>query len=173
MSAVLLAGLTPSTMNFSGIGKGAVPELSRAEMAGYLRGLSIPATNYALAKYCCDNDAFKLLQFHCAIVATKYASEKGWKANKGKPCIISLGVLACIESVNPHMCFLHNSLDMVGDKVCTCDKHRKSIKHVDRARYVDVCIRQWQMVWRDRYEYLFNYCQSLESELLQILRNNK
>jgi len=173
MSAAILAVLTPGTMNYAATSRGGVPELTRAEMAGILSGLSAAAMNFALAKYCDDGVAFRLMQFHCIQVASGYAVKHGWKANRGRPCIVSMGCLAVIESINPRLCFACHSPGMAGgDKVCSCHKPRKDIKHVDRARYVDISIRQWQLVWSDRYEYLFDYCRMLDSQVGDMLRKN-
>lgn len=171
MSAVL-AVLTPSTMNYEAVGRGGVPELTRAEMAALLGGLSRPAMLYAMAKYCDDVDAFRDLQIHCVQKAAGFAVEHGWRTQKGRPRIISLGVLAAIESVNPYLCFACNSLGMVGNKRCSCGNQRTRISHADRAEYVDVCREHWRKVWCDRYERLFNYCQVLDGQVLHSVRVN-
>jgi len=172
MSAAL-AVLTPSTMNYDAVGRGGSPELTRAEMSGMLTGLSPVAMNYALAKYCDDADAFRMLQIQCIQVAVGYAVKGDWKVNKGKPCIISLGVLSAIESVNPLLCFACNSVGMAGEKVCSCAKRRKGISHADRYRYVDLCQNSWVNLWRDRYEMLFGYCESLDSQVRFALDVNR
>lgn len=172
MSVASLSVLTPGTMNFGISGRGGKPELTRAEMAALLSGLSAVATHYALAKYCADSAALRLLQLHCIQVAAGYAANYGWKANKGKPCIVSLGVLAAIESVDSRMCFSCNSVSMAGDKVCSCVKPRSGVSVVDRARYVDISREQWRTVWAFRYEYLFDYCQMLDSQISHAIRNN-
>jgi len=173
MSAAALSVLTPGTMNFQASGRGGSPSLTRAEMSVMLSGLSTAAMHYALAKYCSDAGALRLLQFHCIQVASKHAVRHSWKANKGKPCIISMGVLSAIESVNANLCFACHSPDMAGVKVCSCRSRRSGITSVDRALYVDISIRQWNDQWRVRYDYLFSYCQALDSKVQYAVRSNR
>lgn len=171
MSAILCA-LNPSTTNYDNTGYGGKPELTRTEIAGLLKGLDQAAFNFAMAKYCFDWDAFRLLQFHCIQKSGEFAVKYGWKVQRGKPVIMSLGALAVIESVNERLCFACNSPLMLGKKKCSCDALRSKMLHVDRSEYVGVCESKWRQTWRDRYEQLFVYCQLFDGEVNRCVSAN-
>ena len=130
------------------------------------------AFDFAMAKYCGDGAAFRSFQFHCMQKSGGYAAKYGWKAQKGKTIILSLGGLAVIESVNERLCFACNSPTMLGVKVCSCGDRRGKMLHVDRFKYVGVCESKWRQTWRDRYECLFNYCHALDGEVKRCIHKN-
>lgn len=172
MSAILSV-LCASTVGYDA-GRGGEAELTRTEFASLLCGLSDEAVNFALAKYCDDMEAFRLSQFHCMMRAAEFANVYGWKAKRGKPVIMSLGGLAVIESINERLCFACNSPLLIGKKRCSCDNVRSRLLHVDRCDYVGVSESKWRLTWRNRYEYLFSYCQGLDVEVgYAVSRNNK
>jgi len=169
----ILARLAAGTINYDNTGcGGGKPVFSTTEVAGLLSGLNQVAVNFALAKYCDDGRAFQQLQFEMMEMASERAISRAWKTSKGKPIIMSLGALAVIESINPRLCFSCNSPLILGAKDCSCGKRRTGICHADRYRYMELCKHSWDTLWRDRYEFFFDYCQMLDAEVGRVVRLN-
>jgi len=168
----ILARLAAGTTNYVDAGRGGASVLTKTEVAGLFSGLNPAAVDFALAKYCDDGHAFLAIQLQLMALAAQRSVSYAWKTSKGKPIIMSLGALAVIESINPRLCFSCNSPLILGIKDCSCGKPRTGICHADRYRYMDLCKGSWDAIWRDRYEYFFDYCQMLDAEVSRVVRLN-
>lgn len=99
-----LSALTASSINPNAIGSksSSKDKLNKAESAGLLSGLTKEETDFALAKYCGDEDAHKKSIINSRFYTAHVFSLKHWKSEKKK--IIALADLAINESINPCKC---------------------------------------------------------------------
>ncbi len=164
MSSAVLCGLSAGCVRYDAVGRGARPELTKAELAGLLSGLSQQAVNFALAVFCDDVSSFQLCQFHGVRVAVEFSRRYDWRC-RSQEVVVALGVLAAIEFVRPDCCLSCHSLSMVEGKVCSCGRRRGRIREVDRYQFVGVSARSWRGVWRDRYGYLVDYFQVIAGQV--------
>lgn len=167
--ALLCSG---STRYHEGGSSGAANDrLSKAELAGFLAGLSGPAMHLALAKYALDQDAERLLIAHVRLWAADIAVREEWQIVRGRPTVVNMAALAVFEAVRPNRCHRCDGRGYLGNKVCLiCNgSGHKALtgRKIAEAIGVDEC--NYRRLWRARYDECFRYLQSLDSMVIRVI----
>lgn len=157
-----------------GGGSGSDEQLSRAELAGLLAGISYAAMALALAKYALELDSERKLIAHVRIWAAAIGLREGWKIIDGRPCLANMAAMAVFEVVRPNRCATCGGTG-VRTMVHLC-KHCSgsgfravSGRHIAEAIGVDEC--NYRRTWKLRYESTLSYVQELDSLIICALRH--
>lgn len=165
-SAESLALLCASTVRYSaGIGGASVGGLSGVEWSALLAGLPSHAVNFALAKYCDDQQALCLLADHVlrVYVASLVISE-GWVIERGCTVPFRLSRLASVEMTSDSRCSRCRGVGVLAAKACkSCDGSgyaRLSGRRLGDA--IGVSHAQWLRQWSRRYDSVVKYLQDVD-----------
>ena len=168
MIGLLCAG---STMFHQSGGRGAAGELTRAEMAGLLKGLSSEAMNLALAKWALDEDAERMLLAQVRVWAAGLAIREGWQVVKGRPTICNMAAIAVFEVVRPNRCSRCQGTGMVHARACSaCGATGfKPLSGRSVAGAMGIDRESWRVKWLARYEQVYKYVQDVDYSVLNTL----
>jgi len=148
-------------------------DLTRAELAGLLAGLSTAQMALALAKYGDDVDSERALIAHVRVWAAGVAVRNGWQVVKGRPTITNMAALAVFDVVRPNRCSHCHGTEMVGHRVCrVCSGtgyKPLSGRRIAEAIGVDEC--NYRRTWKARYESIMAYVQSIDFDICMALRS--
>ena len=170
----ILKMLSVSAVNMDRVPGGSVPQLVASDVAAMLASASRPVTLLAYAKYVQDQHSLILLASHVYSWAADLAVEEGWKITRGRPIIRNMSHLAVAESIFPGICKKCCGRGFTANKACpSCSgSGRKSISDCYRADLLEMDKRGYVRCWRDRYERIYEYIQSLDADLKGILYRN-
>jgi hypothetical protein len=176
-SPELLSLLCAGTCRYHpALGEGsAVGQLGRLEIAGLLRGLSTEAMNLALAKYCADLEAERMLIAQVRVWAVGLALKESWPVLRGKPVITNMAAFACLETVRPNRCGTCKGTGFKGARICP------ACNGVGVAKLPDMAIASacgleksvYSRRWRSRYEVIYRHVADLDGQVLGVLRRQK
>jgi predicted Zn-ribbon and HTH transcriptional regulator len=168
--ALLCAG---SVRYHEPLGKGGYGgQLTRAEVAGLLAGLSSEAVNFALAKYAGDLAAERAFIAQLRVWAAGLANAEAWQVVRGRPTVCNLCALAAFEVVRPNRCPRCQGRGMDKAKVCgVCNGSTfKPLSGRFIADAIGVSETDFRRVWRGRYERVFRYVLDVDSNVNRIIR---
>jgi hypothetical protein len=146
-------------------------KLTRAELAGLLVGLSVPAMSLALAKYALCENAERSLIANIRVWSAGIAIKEQWRTVKGRPTIMNMAAMAVFDVVRPNRCVRCHGRGLVSMRVCPCCSGSGvkfvSGRSVADAIGVDEC--NYRRLWRARYNQIISYVQGLDAEVSRVL----
>lgn len=170
--ALLCAG---SVRYHEPLGKGgAAGQLTRAEIAGLLSGLSSEAVNFALAKYAGDLPAERMFIAQLRVWAADLVRIENWQIVRGRPTVCNMCALAAFEVVRPNRCPRCQGRGIDKAKVCgVCNGSTfKPLSGRFIADAIGVCQSEFSKHWRSRYERIVRHVQDIDSNVNRIIYIN-
>lgn len=145
--------------------------LTRAELAGYLAGLTHGGTLMAYAKYGQDEHAMRQLIAWVRVIAAGIAIEQHWDIERGKPVLMNLAAIATMEVVSPLVaphdrCGGTGRID--GVKCRYCGGSGRVRRTLTAQSIYDACGLtriSWYRIWAARYKSIVNAVTALDAEL--------
>lgn len=149
---------------------------SRLEIAGLLKGLTPEAMNLALAKYCADVAAERMLIAQVRTWAAGVAVKEQWPVVRGRPTVSNMCALAVMEVVRPNRCGTCKGTGCKGIKICqSCNG--VGVKRLSGAAIAEACgvaQQEFSRSWKRRYEGVFGNVTGYESDVIVLIsKNNK
>ena len=149
-------------------------KLSRVEVAGLLHGLSAEAVNLALAKYCADEDAERMLIAQVRVWAAGLAVKEQWPIVRGRPTVANMAALAVMEVVRPNRCGTCKGTCYKGARVCPrCNG--VGVKRMTGVAIASACYlaqQEFSRSWLQRYEAILHKIMSFDSDVVVYVRKN-
>ena len=167
--ALLCAG---SVRYHEPLGKGGYGgQLTRAEVAGLLAGLSSEAVNFALAKYAGDLAAERAFIAQLRVWAAGLANAEAWQVVRGRPTVCNLCALAAFEVVRPNRCPRCQGRGMDKAKVCgVCNGSTfKPLSGRFIADAIGMDESSYRQTWKSRYERILRHVQEVDSNVNVII----
>lgn len=173
-----LALLCAGAVDYHSVGRSTDDVMSKAEIAGYLAGLSRIQVNMALAKYAGDVDAERLLIAGVHVHVAGVAISEKWQVVKGKPVISNLCAVACFEAVRPNSCpgcqgtgfsanrFVHRQCSKCGGSGIKYLSGRV----VSNAIGVDEC--NYRRTWRKRFDDVMQFVNEIDGDVRRLIYSN-
>ena len=160
----MLGGLCAGTMNYSRVGGGGKAELMGVEKAGFLSGLSEPATLLAMAKYMRDEISEGWLEVDQFKWLVGVAKKENWGCRSS--VIDRLACLTVREIVHDK-CRRCNGTKFIRAKVCTACKGTgfRSMSGREIAAVIHVPESTFRRVWKDRYEAAVDRIRGLDADI--------
>ena len=175
MATVEVIGLmcAGSVRYHEALGGGGCPgQLSRAELAGLLSGLSCTAMNLALAKYAGDLDAERSLIAQVRVWAAGMAIREHWAIVRGRPTVVNMAALSVFEVVRPNRCPQCQGRGVENVRICSCcdGTGYKALSGRVVADAIGVAETSYRDVWRGRYEQCIRHVQDIDGQVNRVIR---
>lgn len=163
----VLGGLCGASVNYGGVRGSAAGALQGVEAAGYLSGLSVPATRLAMAKYMGDDVSLVWLKRYVRTWVIDLAVTDRWFDD---PTALPNQVfyeLPVSEVVSPGCCKRCNGVGFVSSRVCVKCNGSGHVLMSDRSIARELCMHPeaFRRSWRDRYVRVLAMVQSLDAEV--------
>ena len=163
--ALLCAG---SVRYHEPLGKGgSAGQLTRAEIAGLLSGLSSEAVNFALAKYAGDLPAERMFIAQLRVWAADMVLAENWQIVRGRPTVCNMCALAAFEVVRPNRCPRCQGRGIDKAKVCgVCNGSTfKPLSGRFIAEAIGMDESSYRQTWKSRYERILRYVQDVDGKV--------
>lgn len=165
----VLGLLCAGSVRYGTLAGGSSPDaLTRAEMAGFLAGLSRPAMLMAQAKYMQDSDSTIRLYGYVKTWVNGVNNHERWGCNPEDDKRLSgLASLSLIEVVSPHRCGKCRGVGFKGAKVCTsCNGSGfKPLSQMAMAQSLAVPETTFRRVWFPRFNRCVEWVRGLDAEV--------
>lgn len=163
----VLGGLCGASVNYGGVRGSGAGALQGVELAGYLAGLSQPATWLAMAKYMGDDNSLVSLRRYVRTWVIDLASREHWFDGVVAMPHLVLSDLPVDEVVAPSVCKRCHGVGFVSAKVCGKCGGSGHVLMSDRgvAARLDMHPEAFRRRWRDRYGRVLSLVQGFDSDV--------
>ena len=146
-------------------------QLSRADIAGLLSGLSAEQMALAQAKYMADEDAERGLIAHVRVWLASRAITRRWALVRGVPVLSNMAAIAVFESVRPNVCGVCSGVGLMGSRDCVrcsgAGHMPLPVKSVADA--MGLCESVFNRTWMTRYADTLGYLQAMDGEIRRVV----
>lgn len=163
----VLGGLCGASVNYGGVRGSGVGALQGVELAGYLAGLSYPATWLAMAKYMADDDSLSKLRCYVRSYVRALSVAEQWFGDSLAMPHHLLSDLPVHEVVSPMVCKRCHGVGFVTAKVCVKCGGVGHVLMSDRsvASKLELHPEAFRRRWRDRYGRVLAMVQALDADV--------
>ncbi len=163
----VLGGLCGASVNYGGVRGSGAGALQGVELAGYLAGLSQPATWLAMAKYMGDDDSLVRLRGYVRTWVNGQSLNEGWFGGDDDMTRVLMADLPVTEVVSPMVCKRCNGVGFVSAKTCPKCGGSGHVLMSERsiASRLDLHPETFRRRWRDRYGRVLAMVQALDADI--------
>lgn len=165
----VLGKLCAGTVSYKSLAGGpSAGALTRAEMAGFLAGLSAPGMLMAQSKYMQDNDSTIRLYGYVKTWVNGVNNREGWGCNPESDRQLSrLASFALIEVVSPHRCARCHGVGFRSAKVCVscAGTGYRPLSKLAMSKSFEVPETTFRRVWFPRFNRCVDWVRGFDLEV--------
>ena len=173
----VMSALVGGTVNYRFMPRGggclSRGQLSGAELAGLLSGLSGEAVDLAYGLYAADEDALLMLRLHVQLYAAALAVGEQWSGVSDES-VRRLGALAVFELASAGRCGVCAGTGVY--RACECGLCAGvgvvPTSGRQRAEFVLVPETSWRRVWAERYARVYAYVAGIDADVRHVIQRN-
>lgn len=155
-------------------GGGGNPELTRAELAGMLAGLSSIHMSFCYAKYAGSESAALETKRAVLVRARTIAKVQRWQFDGGRPTLENMSSVVVYEAITPPVCGKCQGAGYVvsmgrGCAVCN-GTGVLSLSGRIVAKNIEISEASYRKDWARRYADLLGFLQGLDADIWRALR---